>query len=111
MLYQRDIREVSGTEDFNISTVDIRQNHAASENILDIQILDASKGLEMTLDFSASRYKLESMKRFQELYIKLAQEMVTHSSQSDITIREIRDKVADRKSFFHSFMSIFTKKR
>ena len=111
VLYQRDIREVSGPEDFNISTVDIRQNHAASENILDIQILDASKGLEMTLDFSASRYKLESMKRFQELYIKLAQEMVTHSSQSDITIREIREKVADRKSFFHSFMSIFTKKR
>ena len=111
LLYQRDLREISGQDDIEITPVEVKQNEAAADNILDIQILDGSGGLQMALDFSANRYEVESMRRFQTLYIRLAQAIVTHSSQTDITFRELRDKVTDHRSFFHSFMGIFTKKR
>ena len=111
LLYQSDLREINGQDGIEITPVEVKQNEAAAYNILEIQILDGSGGLQMVSDFSASRYEVESMRRFQALYIRLAQAIVTHSSQTDLTFRELRNKVKDHRSFFHSFKGIFTKKR
>ena len=48
LLYQQDIRDMGGADGMNIETVDIRQNQAASQTILDMEILDG-KGLFVTL--------------------------------------------------------------
>ncbi len=111
LLYQQDIRDMGGADAFGIETIDIRQNQAASQTILDMEILDGSDGLQLMIDFAASRYKEESIERFRDLFVKIAQSLLTHNSQTDVSIGEIREKVTDRKGFFRSVRGIFSRKR
>lgn len=110
LLYQQDIRDMSGMDGFNIETVDVRQNQAASQTILDMEILDGSDGLQLMIDYAASRYEDESIEKFEQIYIKLAQTMVTHNSQQDITIREIKAKIKNEKNIFDIVKGIFSRK-
>jgi len=111
LLYQQDIRDMGGMDGFDVEMVDIRQNQAASQTILDMEILDGSDGLTLMIDFAASRYTRESMERFKDIYVKLAQALVTHNSQADVTIGEIREKLEDRKNFFKTIAGIFSRKK
>ena len=111
LLYQQDIRDMGGMDGFGIEMVDIRQNQAASQTILDMEILDGAEGLTLMIDFAASRYKEESMERFKDVYVKLAQALVTHNSQADVTIGEIRDKIDDHRNFFKTIAGIFSRKK
>ena len=112
LLYQQDIRDMgSGADGFDIETIDVRQNQAASQAIMDIEILDGADGLIMMIDFSASLYEESSIERFKDIYVKIAQTLVTHNSQADVTIREIKDKVADKKNFFEAIKGIFSRKK
>ena len=111
LLYQQDIRDMGGMDGFDIEMVDIRQNQAASQTILDMEILDGAEGLTLMIDFAASRYKEESMERFKDIYVKLAQALVTHNSQADVTVGEIKDKLSDHRNFFRSIAGIFSRKK
>ena len=111
LLYQQDIRDMGGLEGFDIKNIDVRQNQAASQTILDIEVLDGADGLQLMIDFAASRYEEASIERFKDIYVKIAQTMVTHNSQADVTIAEIKDKISDKKNFFTIFASIFRKKK
>jgi len=111
LLYQQDIRDMGGLEGFDIETVDVRQNQAASQTILDMEILDGQDGLQLMIDFASSRYEEASIERFKDIYVKLAQAMVTHNSQKDVTIGEIKDIIRDKKSFFQLFTGIFSRKK
>ena len=110
LLYQQDIRDMGGLEGFDIETVDVRQNQAASQTILDMEILDGQEGLQLMIDFAASRYEEASIEKFKDIYVKLAQALVTHNSQKDVTIGEIKEKIRDKKSFFQLFTGIFSRK-
>ena len=111
LLYQRDIRDMGGADGMDLEMIDIRQNQAASQTILDMEILDGADGLQLMIDYTSGRYTDESMQRFMELYVKTAQMLVTHNSQADITFREIRDKLENKKNFFSIFAGIFSKKK
>ena len=111
LLYQQDIRDMGGMDGFDVVMVDIRQNQAASQTILDMEILDGAEGLTLMIDFAASRYTEESMERFKDIYVKLAQALVTHNSQADVTIGEIKTKLEDKKSFFRTIAGIFSRKK
>lgn len=111
LLYQQDIRDMGGSDGFNIETVDIRQNQAASQTIMDIQILDGAEGLQIVLDYAAGLYEDDTIDRFKDLYIKVAHAMLTHNSQEDITIGELKDKILDKRSFFETIKGIFSRKR
>ena len=111
LLYQQDIRDMGGSDGFDIDMIDIRQNQAASQTILDMEILDGEDGLQLMIDFAASWYEEESIEKFKDIYIRLAQALATHHSQKDITVRELREKIQDKKNFFRTFAGIFRKKR
>ena len=111
LLYQQNIRDMGGMDGFDIEMVDIRQNQAASQTILDMEILDGIDGLTLMIDFAASRYNEESMEHFKDIYVKLAQALVTHNSQADVTIGEIREKLADKRNFFKTITGIFSRKK
>ena len=111
LLYQQDIRDMGGMDGFDVETVDIRQNQAASQTILDMEILDGSSGLTLMIDFAASRYTEASIEQFKNIYVKLAQALVTHNSQADVTIGEIKEKLEDKKNFFKTIAGIFSKKK
>ena len=111
LLYQQDIRDMGGLEDFDIEPVEVRQNQAATQALLDIEILDGSDGLQVMIDFAANLYNEESIERFKSIYVRLAQALVTHNSQADVTIAEIKKKIEDKKNFFTEFVSIFRRKK
>jgi hypothetical protein len=111
LLYQQDIRDMGGLEGFEIEPVDVRQNQAASQTILDMEILDGQDGLQLMIDFAASRYKESSIERFKDIYVKIAQAFITHNSQKDVTIGEIKKSINDKKMFFFNVRGIFRKKK
>ena len=111
LLYQQDIRDMSGLGDFDIEHIDVRQNQAASQTILDMEILDGEDGLKLMIDFAASRYEEASIVKFKDIFVKLSQQLVTHNPKKDITVGEIRGKVRDKKSIFRIVNGIFSKKK
>ncbi len=111
LFYQQDIRDMGGLEGFDIQNIDVRQNQAASQTILDMEILDGADGLQLMIDFAASRYEEASIEKFKDIYVKLAQALVTHNSQKDVTIGELKDKIRDRRSFFSVVACIFSRKK
>ena len=111
LLYQQDIRDMGGMDGMNVETIDIRQNQAASQTILDMEILDGGDGLEMMMDYTSSLYDEDSMNEFKDLFIRVSQGLVTHNSQNDVTIGELRDKYKSNKGFFETIFAIFRKKR
>lgn len=111
LLYQQDIRDMGGLEGMNVETVDIRQNQAASQTILDMEILDGKDGLVLMMDYTASLYDDESMDRFKDIFIRVAQGLVTHNSQTDITIGELRKAYSNKKTFFDIIKGVFSKKK
>lgn len=111
LLYQQDIRDMSGLDGMQIETVDIRQNQAASQTVLDMEILDGEDGLVLMLDYAASRYRDSSMDNYKNLFVRTAQSLVTHNSQNDVTIGELRKKLTDKKNFFAKIVSRFRRKK
>lgn len=111
LLYQQDIRDMGGAEGMNIETIDIRQNQAASQTILDMEILDGKEGLILMIDYAASRYNQESMEKFRDLFVMTAQALVTHNSQKDVTVAELKNKLSDKSNFFAKIIGIFRRKK
>ncbi len=86
-LYQRNIRDAGGTE---IETVEIRQNASASENVFDVQVLDDSNGLSLTLDYAASLYRKESVERFAGIFVGVFEALLESNAETSV-IQLIRD--------------------
>ncbi len=102
-LYQEDIRDGGDIEDMDIETVDIRQNKAASENVLDIQILDGKDGLGLVLDYASSRYKKESIEKFKDIYIAVTETLLKNVEKENFNvkrlIRAVNKKIGDSGFF------------
>ena len=95
LLYQQDIRDMNGLDDLNIEMVDVRQNQAASQTILDMQILDGEEGLMLAVDFAASRYKESSMLHFMQIFVGIAHILV-ENPDAELTVGQIRAKLAEQ---------------
>ncbi len=111
LLYQQDIRDMGGFDGMDIETVDIRQNQAASQTVLDMEILDGEDGLVLMMDYTSSLYDDDSMDNFKDLFIRVAQGLVTHNSQTDVTVAELRKKYNNKKNFFETIKGVFSKKK
>ncbi len=111
LLYQQDIRDVGGMDGMNIEAVDIRQNQAASQTILDMQILDGKKGLVLVLDYAASRYDASSVEKYRDLFVNLSQKIVKLTSQKDVTIKEVKKMVEEKKGFWAKIVAFFSRKK
>ena len=111
LLYQQDIRDMDGMEGMDVETVEVRQNQAASQTIMDIQILDGSEGLQIVIDYSAGLYEDESIDKFKDLFAKIAHLIVTHNYHEDMTVKDLRDKVHDRRTLFDAVKGIFSRKK
>jgi hypothetical protein len=111
LLYQQDIRDMGGMGGMEIETVDIRQNQAASQTILDMEILDGTEGLVLMIDYAASRYKDTSIEAFKDIFLRVAHSLVTQTTQEDVTVKELRKKLEDKKNFFAKVKGIFRRKK
>ena len=111
LLYQMDIRDMGGTDGMNIETIDIRQNQAASQTILDMEILDGSDGLMLMVDYAGSRYEDKTIESFKDVFLKIAHTIVAQQSQQDITVGELKDSIKDKTNIFDLFIGVFRRKK
>ena len=92
-LYQQDIRNNRILKEMNMESIDIRQNYAANESIINIEILDDDKGLQAMCNYAGGFYKKETIKKFLDLFIKIADTLMENALNTDITISEIEKKI------------------
>lgn len=111
LLYQQDIRDMGDLDGLDIETIDIRQNQAASQTILDMEILDGEDGLVLMIDYTASLYDDNSMENFKDVFINVAHGLVSENSQADITVGEIRKNYSNRKSIIETVKGVFKRKK
>ena len=111
LLYQQDIRDMGGMEGFEVETVEVRQNQAASQTILDMEILDGAEGLQLMIDYAASRYKDKSIEAFRDIYIRTVHELAEHQGQEDVTIGSLRRQMHERKHLLQIVTGVFRRKK
>ena len=111
LLYQQDIRDLDGPDGFNAETVDVRQNQAASQTILDLEILDGADGLQLMIDYAASRYDESSIEAFRNLFIRLVHLLADAAAQQDTTVGDLRARLRERKNLLRIVAGVFRRKK
>ena len=111
LLYQQDIRDMDSIDGFNAETVDVRQNQAASQTILDMEILDGSEGLQLMIDYAASRYKDTSIETFRDIYVRVAHALVKSHGQEVVTIGNLRKHLKEKKHLLNVMKGVLRRKK
>ena len=93
VLYQGDLFDLDIFGGMNVEMVDICQNNAAAQTVLDIHILDGKDGLKYKFDYAASRYKEESMYAFRDLLKAVVSAMVRNANAEDYTFKQFKQDV------------------
>ena len=105
-LYQENLRDnADGMDDFKIEEVEMRRNRSASENILDIELLDGRDGLELMIEYNASCYEAESMEKFRDIFIAVTEALLSLSDNDGATvidaIKLVNKKIKERMFFIN----------
>ena len=108
VLYQRDLHDAGDLDGMEIETVDIRQNRAAAQSVLDMEVLDSGDGFVLDLDYAASRYERATMERFGKLFLRIAAVLVHADGAAYITVKELRDEVQKEHAFFAKIKSVLS---
>ena len=107
ILYQRDLREIGDFGGLTVEQIDIRQNKAASQAVLDIQILDGEAGLQYVFDYAASRYDEETMTTFQNLFKKVVAAIVNNANTDGYDFGQLTKDVHGKKGLLQKIKDIF----
>ena len=109
ILYQRDLRDVGDFGGLSVEQIEIRQNKAASQSVLDIQILDGEAGLQYVFDYAASRYKKETMSEFQILFKRVIAAIV-NAGTDGYNFEQLKKDVCVKKGLVQKIKDFFAKK-
>jgi non-ribosomal peptide synthetase component F len=111
VLYQRDLRDVGDFGGLNVEQMDIRHNKAASQAVLDIQILDGEAGLRYVFDYAASRYEQETMSEFQNLFKRVVASIVNNANTDGYDFEQLKKDVRGKKGLMQKIKDIFAEKK
>ena len=111
ILYQRDLREIGDFGGLTVEQIDIRQNKAASQAVLDIQILDGEAGLQYAFDYAASRYDEETMTTFQNLFKQVVAAIVNNANTDGYDFGQLTKDVRGKKGLLQKIKDIFANRK
>ena len=111
ILYQRDLRDIGDFGGLTVEEIEIRQNKAASQTVLDIQILDGEAGLQYVFDYAASRYKKETISEFQNLFKSVVAAIVNNANTDGYDFGQITKDVRGKKSLLQKIKDIFANRK
>ena len=111
ILYQRDLREIGDFGGLTVEQIDIRQNKAASQTVLDIQILDGEAGLQYVFDYAASRYDEETMTTFQNLFKQVVAAIVNNANTDGYDFGQLTKDVRGKKGLLQKIKDIFANRK
>lgn len=99
VLYQSDIHD-AGQSGISFEQIDLRQNNAASQSVMDVEILDGKDGLKLAIHYAASLYEQKTIEAFVNTFIKVCKVLSEHTDQSAFTGEMIRNEVIGKPGFF-----------
>ena len=110
VIYQKDIREGDDFVEINMEQMEIAQNNAAAQSVLDIQILDGEDGLQYVFDYAAGRYEKETMSEFQNLFKRIVAAIVNANTDC-YTFEQLTKDVCGKKGLMQKTKGIFARKK
>lgn len=97
VLYQQDMRDMTGfDDDIKPETVEVRQNQAATQTVLDLEILDGSEGLQLLIDYDAGCYEEASIGHFKDLFLDVLRFITESLSKEDVTFGDIKGIIREK---------------
>ena len=94
------IREADDFDGMNVNKVEIAHNNAAAQSVLDIQILDNEDGLQYVFDYAASRYEVETMTEFQNLFKRVVVAIVNNANTDGYDFEQLKKDVCSKKILY-----------
>ena len=110
VIYQKDIREGDDFAEIHMKEIEIAHNNAAAQSVLDIQILDGDDGLRYVFDYAASRYELETMTEFQNLFKSVVAAIVNNANTDGYDFGQLKKDMCVKESLMQKIKAIFAKK-
>ena len=89
VLYQDNLREIDDIPGL-LGEVEVPHNAVASQNILDLEILNSPDGMQLMLDYASSRYDAASIEAFGKLFNGVVRALITNIDKADtVTVADI----------------------
>ena len=111
VLYQKGLPEAGDLGGLNVKPVEIKQNNAASQTVLDIQIFDNDDSLQYEFDYAASRYDAETMDEFRNLFNRVVAALIHNANTDGYQFKHLMNDLGVRKGFADKIREIFAKKK
>lgn len=109
VIYQRDIRRVDDFMGNHVKSVEIAQNNAAAESVLDIQILDDDEGLQYVFDYDAGRYEAQTVTAFQNLFKRVVAAIVNNANTDGYAFEQLKKDVCGKTGLAQKIKAVFSK--
>ena len=93
VLYQDDLRNLDEVPGL-VGEVELSNEKLASQNIMDIEILNKDEGLIMMIDYAASLYAPESIDRYRKIYCAAIDALVEQIHDADVPIQDLARKIS-----------------
>ena len=88
VLYQDDLREL-GEMPGLLGEVEIEQNFAASQNVLDLEILNSPEGMQVMIDYASSRYDRASIETYGAILCSVIKSLLNHAGDDRANVKTV----------------------
>lgn len=93
VLYQDKLRSVEDIPGL-LEEMELKNPYAASQNIMDMQILNQEEGLMLVLDYTGSLFKTESIEKFRKIYCATIEALCAHIEDDTITMKKMGREIS-----------------
>ena len=94
VLYQDDLRELNDMPGL-LGQVDIKQNYAAAQAVLDVEIRNTAEGMMCVIEYASSRYEKSSIEKYSK-YLEAVINLLIAAVDDDITVKQLFINVNSR---------------
>ena len=76
-----------------------------------MEILDGEEGLQLMIDYAASRYRDTSIETFRDIYVRVAHALAESPGQEDVTIGSLRKHLREKKHLLQVMKGVLRRKK
>ena len=93
VLYQDNLRNIGEIPGL-LGEVELDNEKLASQNIMDLEILNRDEGIVMMIDYASSLYKPESIDRYRKIYCATVDALVEHINDGEVLLKKLGREIS-----------------
>lgn len=93
VLYQDNLRNIGEIPGL-LGEVELDNEKLASQNIMDLEILNRDEGIVMMIDYASSLYKPESIDRYRKIYCATVDVLAEHINDGEIPLKKLGREIS-----------------